>query len=185
MSPVVEMRGRGLGEAFKGGPPREGEGGLKRMERVQASHTEERRGFCCPALQAALAEQGGRGQTGSRLPLQDFCSPAKPETWLSFPAYSKEKPILSSLPAGLWRGRLPLHHQSDHHPHGQLHLPRLRLRAAVPDPRPAGEWLVNGSMHVVPPNGSPNAAENNPLPLLPSVFLKKYPDPDVSHLSCK
>ena len=155
------------------------------MERVQASHTEERRGFCCPALQAALAEQGGSGQTGSRLPLQDFCSPAKPETWLSFPAYSKEKPILSSLPAGLWRGRLPLHHQSDHHPHGQLHLPRLRLRAAVPDPRPAGEWLVNGSMHVVPPNGSPNAAENNPLPLLPSVFLKKYPDPDVSHLSCK
>lgn len=41
----------------------------------------------------------GARQKGSLSQLQGFCFPAKPETWLCFPGYSAEKPILlSSLP---------------------------------------------------------------------------------------
>lgn len=90
---------------------------------------------------------------------------------------NREANLVFLAQAGLRRGRLPLHHQGDHHPHGQLHLPCLRPQAAVPDPRPAGEWLVNGSMHVVAPKCSPKAAQNNPPSLLHSVFLKKYLTP--------
>lgn len=47
----------------------------------------------------------------------------------------------SCLP-GLWGRRLPVHHQGDNHPHGELQLPRLRLRGPLSDTCAAGEWSV-------------------------------------------
>lgn len=51
---------------------------------------------------------------------------------------------LSSLPhvAGLWGRRLPVHHQGDDHPHGELQLPCLWIRRPLSDTCAAGEWSV-------------------------------------------
>lgn len=95
----------------------------------------------CTAPQAALLSTGTGGKEVSEP--QHFCFPGKRGACPPCPSSSERPTALPS--AGLRRGQLPLHHQGDHRPHGQLHLPRRGPRGAVPDPRPAGEWLVNGS----------------------------------------
>lgn len=175
--PVVEIERECVGEVFKPGLTEKVNKALNgRTGSRQATWKRDRApaAWASTALQVALAEQGGR-QNGNLSQLQGFCCPGKPGDRLLFPACSREAPIsLSSLPrAGLRRGRLPLLHQGDHHPHGQLHLPRLRPRGAVPDPRPAGEWLVNGSMHVTPSKPSQNAAQNSTSTSTPKFCLLK------------
>ena len=43
---------------------------------------------------------------------------------------------------GLWGRWLPVHHQGDYHPHGELQLPCLRLWRPLSDTCAAGEWSV-------------------------------------------
>lgn len=43
---------------------------------------------------------------------------------------------------GLWGRWLPVHHQGDDHPHGELQLPCLRLWRPASDTCAAGEWSV-------------------------------------------
>lgn len=43
---------------------------------------------------------------------------------------------------GLWGRWLPVHHQGDNHPHGELQLSRLRLWRPLSDTCAAGEWSV-------------------------------------------
>lgn len=105
----------------------------------QASVPRSWREFDCRVGEVGKAEAPGR---------EMFCLE---NSLTSCPVCSTEADLtVVLLPTGLRRGRLPLHHQGDHNSHGQLHLPRPGPRAAVPDPRPAGEWLVNGSVHAVP-----------------------------------
>lgn len=167
-------------EGVSAQPHRECESGLNWINKVQANNMEERRHSCYPGQPGPAGSSGQMPGFGHSICV--FLE--KQEPGLSFPAYSLGRPTwLSSSPcAGLRRGQLPLHHQGDHRPHGQLHVPRLRPRGALPDPRPAGEWLVNGSMHVIPSKCSPNAAHGN---LPHSCILKDVSESKIAHLSHK